>query len=211
MKPDLNKIIQYFNSLNDQARYCVLVGVVFLVILLDVFLLVLPQMGAIANINDQIKKMSDDTQEVLADRGRINLLKKNLQEQRNQLNSLSAKVRPIQEVPTILSAISSIAKEYDVKIDQLNPEYNKIEILKTVPEGRYCALPVLIRANCGYHNFGHFLNSVENEDLYFIMKDFIIQNEGKNTNIHSFSLTIRIILVDHSPAPALTSAQAKSL
>ena len=44
--------------------------------------------------------------------------------------------------------------------------------------------------------FGHFLNKLENEDLYFIMKDFIIQNDEKNTNTHLFSLTIKIILVD---------------
>ena len=79
MKPDLNKILEYFNNLNDQTRYAILGGVVFLIILLDVFLLVLPQMGSIADINDQIKKMSEDTQQVLTDKQRINQLKKNLQ------------------------------------------------------------------------------------------------------------------------------------
>ena len=75
----MNKILESFNKLNDQTRYAILVGVVFLIILLDVMLLVLPQMGSIADINDQIKKMSDDTQQVLIDRQRINQLKKNLQ------------------------------------------------------------------------------------------------------------------------------------
>lgn len=37
MKPDLNKIIESFNSLNDQARYAILVAVVVVIILLDVF------------------------------------------------------------------------------------------------------------------------------------------------------------------------------
>ena len=60
-------------------------GVVFLIILLDVFFLVLPQIGGIADINDQIKKMSDDTQQVLTDKQRINQLKKNLQDARVQL------------------------------------------------------------------------------------------------------------------------------
>ena len=89
-----NKIIEYFNNLNDQVRYAILVGVVFLIILLDVFLLVLPQMGSIADVNDQIKKLSDDTQQVLMDRQRINLLKKNLQETRAQLDALSARCAP---------------------------------------------------------------------------------------------------------------------
>ena len=205
MKLDLTKIIEYFNSLNDQARYAILAGVVFLIILLDVFLLVLPQIGSITGIDDQIKKLSEDTQQVSVDKKRINLLRKNLQEVRNQFSALSIKVRPIQEVPVILSTISSIANEYGVKIDQLIPEKNQQEALNNAADGKYYALPVVIKARCGYHMFGHFLIKLENEDLYFIMKDFIIQNDEKTTNTHSFSLTIKIILVDR----ALT--QAKNL
>jgi len=32
--------------------------------------------------------------------------------------------------------------------------------------------------------------------MFFIMKDFIIQNDGANTNSHLFSLTLDIILVE---------------
>ena len=76
MKIDFNKIFEYFNNLNDQARYSILACVVVLVLLLDVFFLVLPQCGSIADINDQIKKLSDDTQQVLTDKERIDQLKK---------------------------------------------------------------------------------------------------------------------------------------
>jgi Tfp pilus assembly protein PilO len=196
MKLDLTKIIESFNNLTDQARYGILGGAALLIIVLDVFFLVLPQIGSIADTNDQIKKMSDDTQQVLSDKQRISLIKKNLQASRDQLKALSAKVRRIQEVPVILSTISGIAKEHGVKIDQLVPEYNHLEVLNPSPEGKYFALPVLIKARCGYHNFGHFLNKVENGDLSYVMKDFIIQNDDKSPNIHLFSLTIKIILVE---------------
>jgi len=198
MKFDLNKIIEYFNNLNDQARYAVLVVVVFAVILLDVLLLVSPQMGSIADINAQIKKLSDDTQEVLDNRARIHVLRKNLEATRAQLKSLSDRVRPLQEVPVILGTISSIANEYGVKIDQLVPEKGQQESLTAAPDGKYYALPVVIKAHCGYHPFGHFLNKLENEELYFIVKDFIVQNDANNTNTHSFSLTIKLILVNHN-------------
>jgi Tfp pilus assembly protein PilO len=196
MKFDLTKILDYFNKLNDRTRYAILAGVVVVIILLDAFLLVLPQIGAIADQNDQIKKLSDDTQQVLTDKQRINQLRKNLQDARLQLGSLSKKVRPIQEVPAILSTISSIANEYGVKIDQLVPEKNLQETLTAAADGKYYALPIVINARCGYHMFGHFLNKLENEDMYFILKDFIIQNDEKATGTHSFSLTIDIILVD---------------
>ena len=89
MKFDLSKIFSYFNNLNDQTRYAILGAVVFLIILLDVFFLVLPQINGIVDVNDQIKKISEDTQQVLTNRQRINQLRKNLQEARVQLGSLS--------------------------------------------------------------------------------------------------------------------------
>ncbi len=194
----MKKILESFNKLNDQARYCAFVVVVFMIILLDVLLLVLPQMGSIANISDQIKKMSEDTEEVYADRGRDNQLKKDLQKERLQLKALSIKVRPIQEMPVILSDISSIANEYGVKIDQLVPEKTQQEVLTTAADGKYYALPVVIKVRCGYHKFGHFLNKIENENMFFIMKDFIIQNDEKDTNAHLFSMTLEMILVDRA-------------
>lgn len=200
MKIDLSKLIEYFNNLNDQARYAVLGGVVLLIILLDVLLLALPQIGAITDTNNQIKKMTEDTQQVLVDRQRVGQLRKNLQGDRIELSSLTKRMRPIQEVPAILSTISSIANDYSVKIDQLVPEKSQQEALTTDKDGKYYALPVVIKARSGYHMFGRFLNKLENEDFYFIMKDFIIQNDGKDPNTHLFSLTIKIILVDKTLA-----------
>jgi Tfp pilus assembly protein PilO len=202
MKFDFTKILEYFNNLNDQARYAVFGGVVFFVILLDVLFLVLPQIGSITDMNDQIKKMSEDTQQVLIDRQRIDQLRKNLQAARLQLNSLSVRVRPIQEVPAILSTISSIANNYSVKIDQMVPEKSQQETLTSAADGKYYALPIVIKAHSGYHTFGRFLNKLESENLYFIMEDFIIQNDAKDTHTHLYSLTIKIVLVDKTLTPS---------
>jgi len=200
MNPELKKIIDNFNNLNDQTRYAVLGGVVLLVILLDVFFLTLPQIGSIADINDQVTKITTDTQQVLTDRARINILKKDLQDKRDLLKSLAGRVRSPQEVPAILSAISSIANEYGVKIDQLTPEKSLQEALTTDGNDKYFALPVVIKASCGYHQFGHFLNRLENEDMFFIMKDFVIQNDDKGSSAHNYSLTIDIILGERPSA-----------
>ena len=202
MKFDLNKILQSFNNLNEQTRYAVFGGVVFAVILFDVVLLVLPQVWAISDVHKQIKQMSDDTQEVMVDRQRVGQLRKNLQMTRDEFSALSAKVRPVQDIPAILGTISSIANDNGVKIDQLVPEKSLQETLTAAADGKYYALPVVIKAHCGYHMFGRFLNKLENENLFFIMKDFIIQNDGKDTNSHLFSMTIKIILVDQTAVPS---------
>jgi hypothetical protein len=133
---------------------------------------------------------------VINDSARIKPMGVSLQKQREELRSLSDKIRSVQEVPVILSTISSIASEYGVKIDELDPEKDLQKSLATASYGNYYSLPIVLKARCGYHKFGHFLNKLEKEDLFFIMQDFIIQNDPSDPKSRSFSMTIQMILVD---------------
>lgn len=196
MKFDFAKILETFNSLNDQMRYSILGGVVLLILMLDVFFLSLPQCGSIADVNGQIKKLSADTAQVISDKQRINQLKKNLDKTRLKLEEMDRKARPLQGVPGVLETISRVANESDVKIDQLMPQKEGQESLKVSPEGHYYALPIVIQARCGYHMFGRFLNKLENADLYFALKDLNVQSDEKAHHMHLFSLTIKIIFVE---------------
>jgi len=200
MKFDFTKILEIFNSLNEQLRYSILGGAVLLVLLVDVLFLVLPQCASIVEINNQIKKISGDTAQILNDKQRIDQFKKNLEQTRSQLEAMTVKVRSMQEVPATLDTISRTANAYDVKIDQLTPQKQGQESLMESGDNHYYALPIVIQARCGYHMFGRFLNKLENEDLYFSLKDLIVQSDEKSPHILLFSLTIKIILMDKGPA-----------
>jgi len=196
MKIDFSKILETFNGLNDQLRYSIFGTTVLLVVLLDVFLVVLPQCGGINSVNDQVQKLSADTTQVITDKQRVNQLRKNLKQAHLNLAEIVGKVRSLQEVPAILETISSIANDYDVKIDRLTPQKQGQESLKVTEDGHYYALPIVIQARCGYHMFGRFLNKLEDENLWFVIKEMNIQSDEKTPNLHSFSLTIKIILID---------------
>lgn len=196
MSLDPKRLLDRYNKLSDQTRYCALVGAIFLVILLDIILLVLPQISSIADVDAQVKKLEEDTRQVSADKMRTSLLKANLQDTRDRLERLNAKVRMLQEVPAILGIISSAANENGVLIEGLVPAKSMQETLVRAPEGQYYALPVVIRARGGYHKFGKFLSDLENGDLYFSIKDFAVQHDGKNPATHTFSLTIKLILLE---------------
>ncbi|MDE2027119.1 MAG: type 4a pilus biogenesis protein PilO [Candidatus Omnitrophica bacterium] len=194
----MKKVIDAFNKLSEQSRYGVVIFIVILIVLLDVVFLALPQLGSIGAANNKIRDMGENTRQIMTDKARIGSLKKNLEETRLQFTSLSNKVRALQEVPAILTTISSVANQYGVQIDQLVPDQSGQQALTKTPEAQYYALPVTIKARGGYHNFGRFINKLENSELFFIMKDFIIQNEAANPNRHVFSLTINLILADRT-------------
>ena len=196
MKFDIKIIVDSFNKLNDQTRYSIFAGVVILILALDLSLLVMPQTVGIGNVFDKINTLSSDTQEVITDKQRISQLRKNDQDLRLQLKALNNRVRNIQDVPIILGMISSIANDNNVKIDQLLPEKPVQIAIKGIKNSQYYAVPIMIKARCGYHMFGRFMNKLENDDFYFIVNDMIIQNGDKDTNVHLFSMTINLILMD---------------
>jgi len=198
----MKQIIEYFNKLNDQVRYAILVFVIFLIILGDIVFLILPQMNSIATTNDQIKQLTDDTGQGASYKQRIRQLKKGLAQEKDDLSALNVKIRTIQEIPSILSNISSIANEYGIKIDQLVPERSLQEVLTSTSDTNYYALPIVMRAHGGYHMFGRFLNKLESQNMYVIMKDFIVQNDESASNSRLFSLTIKIILLDNGQNPS---------
>jgi Tfp pilus assembly protein PilO len=196
MKFDVSSLIEKFNGLSDQVRYGVLAGVAAFIVLVDVLLLMFPQIGAINDLHSQIDKLTSDTEQVTTDKQRIGLLRKNLEQEKIQLSGLSTKVQSIQDVPVILGNISSAANEYGIKIDELDPQKSLQESLMKTPDAQYYGLPIVFKAHGGYHAFGHFLNTLENNDMSFIMKEFSIQHDDTNPNTELFSLTIELVLMD---------------
>jgi Tfp pilus assembly protein PilO len=194
MEGAMKKILDAFNGFNERARYGVLAGVAVLVLSIDGFFLVLPQIGSITDIKTQIDQLAQDTEQVSDAEGQIGRLKKGLQQQRAQLEDLNARIRPLQEVPAILSVVSGIADQFGVKIDQLLPEKDRQTSIGSASEGRFYSLPIAVKARGGYHKFGRFLNKLENQEIFFTLDDFIVQNDGKDPNVQSFSMTIRLIL-----------------
>ncbi|MDE1919893.1 MAG: type 4a pilus biogenesis protein PilO [Candidatus Omnitrophica bacterium] len=196
-------LIESFNKQSEQTRYGALIVAVILIVLLDAVFVAMPQLGAIGNTNSQIKDTSENIRQVLSDYARIGLLKKDLAATRGRFTALSDKVRTTMDVSAILGTISNVANEYGVAIDQLDPEWDGKKALAKAAGAQYYTLPVLVKARCGYHNFGRFLSRLENDNLFFIIKDFIIQNEGSDPRVHEFSLTIDLILADRAVSQKL--------
>ena len=63
-------------------------------------------------------------------------------------------------------------------------------------DGQYLAVPVKVEASGGYHNFGRFLNQLENEEQFFTIFDFSIIGNNQDTVHHSISLTIKALIFE---------------
>ncbi len=198
MKINVQDIIRRINRADIKVRYGIFAGILLAAFALDCFLLMGPQIRSLKGLGEAIKTTSADVQRVSNDLQRIQQIKDGLNSSRTELEAMSLKVRSLQEVPVILEEISRTANQFHVKIDKVKPLPESQEALISAPEGKYYALPIVIQAVCGYHMFGHFLNTLESGHLFFILRDWHMEagpEAGKGLLVQA---TLKMILIQKS-------------
>ena len=201
MKISIQDIMHSINRADIKVRYGILGGILLAAFALDYFLLMGPQIRSLKRLGEAAKTASADVQRVSNDLQRIQQIKDGLNSSRAELEAMSLKVRSLQEVPVILEEISRTANQFNVKIEQVKPLPESQEILISAPEGKYYALPIVIQAVCGYHMFGHFLNTLESGHLFFTLRDWHMEageQAGKGLLVQA---TLKVILTEKPQGP----------
>lgn len=190
----LQSFIDRFNSLDLKLRVAVFAVVLLVILALDYFLLLGPQLGVIGKVSGQIKTTSEETQRVKADMQRINDIKKGVEGTRQQLEALDNKIRLLSEVPAVLDDMATLANEAGVVIDELVPSKTGPQILVDSPDTKYYSLPIVVEARSGYHMFGLFLDKLESDRLLFMLRGLRLEKNGSGGL--EIAATLEIILAD---------------
>jgi len=197
-KFDLKPLVNRFNALDERARYTIFGLFLVVVVGLDYFLVLRLQAGFLRKVGEGITTLSQDTARVRADAQRINDIKKGLEDMRSQLQALNNKVRPLQEIPAVLSDIARIANDSGVSIDQLVPAKEGPESLLTSGDTKYYALPIVVSAHSGYHMFGRFLNKLESGNLLFLVRGLRMETGDIPANNLAVQATLKVVLADRA-------------
>ena len=92
------------------------------------------------------------------------------------------------EIPSVLEYLSEAAKRMDVRITEIKPvEQDKDEISQFT---LYYKAPILLKAECGYHQLGRFLNRLESAARFMKINDLKIVANPRSSDIHYVQLTV---------------------
>ena len=95
-----------------------------------------------------------------------------------------------------LRQLSSFAKEYDVKIDEMIPQPIDPDSIVKNEDGKYLGQDIFIKGQAGYHEFGAFLNRIERENIFWIVEDLCMTEEDDSIYRHVFKMKIKLILLE---------------
>ncbi len=184
------KISAVFSKVEGNNRYYVFIGILFAVFLLDYFLLMSPQLGALKKINPEIKALSDNIKGAKADIKKLNTYKTELEKTSKKFAEANLKVKSRHEISALLEYIANIANETDLKIDQIMPDTLGQELLTENDKRKYFDLPIYMEARSSYHNFGKFLNKIEQNDISLRVGTFTIVVTN-DTRRHAIKMTFK--------------------
>ncbi len=183
------------DKINKGNQYYVLGGLILFVFLFDYFLLMRPQLSSSAKASQEIKKLAGDFKKAKEDLAKSGGYQKEVDRLKEKFESMSRKVKSKEEVSLILERVSRLAYKNGIKIDQMVPNSQEIEVLVKNNDRSYSALPILVEAKTGYHNLGKFINDIERDDMFLTVDSFTISTIMESRQLE-VQLTLKAIVFE---------------
>lgn len=128
----------------------------------------------------QIKELDQEIRDLQAQLGNPEELK--LKEE--FLKKIAAKLPDTPDAPGFFEALRDI-------LQVTNIEYSELEPQKEISRSVYVEIPYRIKCVARYHDFGQFLNLIEENPKRFMrVKTFTIENQDNRPSIHPVTLEL---------------------
>ena len=192
---DAHFYIEKFKKLDASQRSLIFLGVLLLIVILDVLVLLYPQMSALKKLNTHIGNQSQQLLHIKANIERKKQWKEEIAKLKEQIAQARLQVTSKEEMPFVLETISHLAEKNAVQVDQVSPQTPNMIFLVEERMRRYYILPIIFKGRTSYHSFGRFLNELENHDHYFKIANFSLKPMVEARLLNA-TVTVHIIIYE---------------
>lgn len=165
-----------------------------LIIILDFFFIMGPQIRWLKSLNPKIKQLKTDIEQTNKDIALIAQLREQYRASNKDMAEIEKRVPLEEDIPVILENISTAANNAMIKISQIIPMKEEKEAILGTQTGKYYRIPISIEAQGGYHLFGKFLNVLENSEIFMSVNRLEITPSAKDYKRHNINLTINTFI-----------------
>jgi Tfp pilus assembly protein PilO len=187
----MGNIIKKINKLNlierfslDNKKLALIVIITLVVLYIDFNFLLKNQIAGVNKSKAELTKVSNELKAL--DAG----LKSMQAAKSVQKSTTKAKEKKIifeSELTALLHDISKLANANNVRILQIKPTRDT----KKVSSVKFTPVSINMDLICGYHNFGKFMNSLENNQAFMSAESFKIEAQPQDSLRQKVGLTIK--------------------
>jgi len=161
-----------------------------LILLVDFTLIMRPQLGVLASAGRKASELSADIKKTRYNVKNISSLEAEAKQLQGKLNGVIEKLGEHREAIMVAEHISKLAEKYNVQVNQAMPLKEQDVDLSDSDKGEFLAVPILVNAEGGYHNFGLFFNALETDQVFLDIQSFEITGNPQSSKKHFLTMTI---------------------
>jgi Tfp pilus assembly protein PilO len=134
----------------------------------------------IETLKADIKKLDQELRDIQAQMANPEELKA----KKEFLDKIAKKLPEREDSPGFYAALVDVLRVTHIEYSELTP-------LPTVSRSIYAEIPYRIKCQARYHDFGHFLNLIEeNPNRFMRVKTFTIENQDNRPSIHPVTIEL---------------------
>ena len=162
-----------------------------IIFLLDIALILKPQITCLTDSLSKSGKMSADSKSARINIASIDKYKSDIASSKGKVDKYEKMLPAEQEIPSLLENLSEMAKEANIKILGITPvKLANLNQEKKAQNQIYQEIPILISAKSGYHELGAFLAKLENSDRFMKVVDIKIKSNKITPKKHDIELIV---------------------
>lgn len=184
------KLNDLVNKVASDNKTIILSIIIFLIIVyLDFSFIMQSQITANKNIGLKIKALKKDTEKF---RKEFADFQEQKNKQKGQANNKMAKLKVLiaeGDIPDLIKEISDLANKNQIRIDQIKPTKEAKDTKQPKAE-KFESIKLLLDLSADYHNFGSFINDLENGNVFLAVDKFKIAASPNDYFHQNIELTI---------------------
>lgn len=190
------QLAKVINKVNEKNPYYLLLLTLSGLLIILYFFPIQFQVAALQSLGPKVKDLGQEVENSRNNIARMPQYQQELRQLKVKLNYVGKKVKAKEELPNLLETISRIAGKNSVKLEQVMPQAAAQQPVLENSDGKYFAVPIMVEAKSGYHEFGRFLNQLEQEGVFTELSEFTVVEDPGDVNRHTIRMGFKSILLE---------------
>ncbi len=182
-------------EMTKQLSYVLIGFMIIFIVIADFFLIMKPQLRALASLRKKIVETSQGVKETKDNLQRLPALREEIVKLKEKLGSVENSILPREEAIMMVDKISRLAAKSSVRINQIAPLSNAETKVLSNEQGEYFSLPIALSAEGGYHEIGTFFYNLENDETFMSIDNFEIMKDAGSAKKNIVTVTVNVFIV----------------
>ncbi len=178
-------LIERFKLDNKKVALIVIMGLAFLYA--DYSFILKPQMKSLNIKSKEAARLKNEIKSLQAELNNMRLVKKSGR-------SVTVRAKRLlfePQLPSFLHDISKAANANNVRIINIKSAREQVKAAPKAPPVKLAPVSISLDLVCAYHNFGKFINAVENSDVFAAAEGFKIEAQKGDLLRQKISLILK--------------------